>query len=58
MVMLAVHVAHGVRASAGDLGVTGLRSRAGFAVVGGVAAVAILVGNATIPLAVQAGWLS
>lgn len=58
MVLLAVHIAHGVRTAAGDLGVTGLRSRTGFAVVGGVAAAAVLFGNAAIPLAVQAGWLS
>lgn len=58
MLLLAVHVAHGVRTSAGDLGVTGIRSRAGFAVVGGILAVAVLIGNAAIPVAVQAGWLS
>ena len=58
MLLLAVHIAHGVRTAAGDLGVTGLRSRSAFAVVGGVAAAAILLGNAAIPLAVQAGWLS
>ena len=58
MLLLAVHIAHGVRTAAGDLGVTGLRSRSGFAVVGGVAAAAVLFGNAAIPLAVQAGWLS
>lgn len=58
MLLLAVHIAHGVRTAAGDLGVTGLRSRTGFAVVGGAAAVAVLLGNASIPLAVQAGWLS
>lgn len=58
MLLLAVHIAHGVRTTAGDLGVTGLRSRAGFALVGGIAAAAVLFGNAAIPLAVQAGWLS
>lgn len=58
MLLLAVHIAHGVRTAAGDLGATGLRSRTGFAVTGGVAAVAVLAGNAAIPLAVQAGWLS
>ena len=58
MLLLAVHVAHGVRAAAGDLGVTGVKGRVGVTVVGGVAAVALLVGNASIPLAVQAGWLS
>ncbi|PAY24936.1 succinate dehydrogenase [Dietzia natronolimnaea] len=58
MALLAVHVAHGVRTAAGDLGVTGVRSRAAVTVIGGVAAVAVLVGNAMIPIAVQAGWLS
>lgn len=58
MLVLAVHIAHGVRTAAGDLGVSGVRSRAGFAVVGGIAAIAVLLGNATIPLAVQAGWLA
>lgn len=58
MLLLAAHIAHGVRTAAGDLGVTGLRSRTGFTVVGGVASVAVLLGNASIPLAVQAGWLT
>ena len=58
MLLLAVHIAHGVRTAAGDLGVTGVRSRAGFAVVSGAGAAAILFGNAAIPLAVQVGWLS
>nr|WP_193350604.1 succinate dehydrogenase cytochrome b subunit [Dietzia alimentaria] len=57
MVALAVHVAHGVRTASGDLGVTGVRSRRTIRVAGGVAAVAVLLGNAAIPLAVQAGWL-
>ncbi|MDV8000470.1 succinate dehydrogenase [Rhodococcus sp. IEGM 1408] len=58
MLLLAVHVAHGVRTSAGDLGVTGVRARSVVAIVGGIAAVAVLLGNAAIPLAVQLGWLS
>lgn len=58
MLLLAVHIAHGVRTSAGDLGVTGVRARSVFAIVGGIAAVAVLLGNAAIPLAVQVGWLS
>ncbi len=58
MLLLAAHIAHGVRTAAGDLGVTGLRSRTGFAVVGGTAAVAVLLGNASIPLTVQLGWIS
>lgn len=58
MLLLAVHIAHGVRTAAGDLGVTGAKGRAAATVVAGVAAVAVLVGNATIPLAVQLGWLA
>lgn len=58
MLLLAVHIAHGVRTAAGDLGVTGVRSRAGIAVIGGIAAVAVLLGNAAIPVAVQMGWLT
>lgn len=58
MVALAVHVAHGVRTAAGDLGVTGVRGRAAITVLGGIAAVAVLLGNAAIPIAVQAGWLA
>ena len=57
MVALAVHVAHGVRTAAGDLGVTGVSSRGTIRVLGGIAALAVLLGNAAIPLAVQAGWL-
>lgn len=58
MVLLAVHIAHGVRTAAGDLGVTGVKGRAIVTVVGGGAATAVLLGNAAIPLAVQAGWLT
>jgi succinate dehydrogenase / fumarate reductase cytochrome b subunit len=38
--------------------VTGVRSRAVITTVGGIAAVAVLLGNAAIPIAVQAGWLT
>lgn len=58
MLLLAVHIAHGVRLSAGDLGVTGVRARSVVAVLGGVVAVAVLLGNAAIPVAVQLGWVS
>lgn len=58
MLLLAVHIAHGVRTSAGDLGVTGVRARSAFALIGGLAAVAVALGNAAIPLAVQLGWLA
>lgn len=58
MVFLAIHVAHGAKNVAVDLGSMGGRVRAGFVVVGAAAAIAILIGNASIPLAVQMGWLS
>lgn len=58
MLLLAVHIAHGVRTAAGDLGVTGVRSRATATTVGGIAAIAVLLGNAAIPAAVQLGWLT
>ncbi|WP_370452350.1 succinate dehydrogenase cytochrome b subunit [Dietzia sp. ANT_WB102] len=58
MLFLALHIAHGIRTAAGDLGVTGVRGRAAITSVGGIAAVAVLLGNAAIPVAVQVGWLS
>lgn len=58
MLLVAVHIAHGIRTAAGDLGVTGAKGRTVATIVGGVAAVAVLLGNAAIPLAVQAGWLA
>lgn len=57
MLLLALHVAKGFGTLAVDLGVMGRRLRAALAVVGGLLALAILLGNGAIPLAVQAGWL-
>lgn len=58
MVLLAVHIAKGFVTMASDLGVMGRRLRATLVVVGGLLAVAILLGNAAIPLLVQAGVIS
>lgn len=58
MLLLSVHVAHGVRTMATDFGVMGKRLKAAFVIVGGLAAIAILLGNASIPIAVQLGWLA
>ena len=58
MLLLAVHIAHGVRTATGDLGVTGERSRGVITVLGGTVAVAVLLGNAAIPISVQLGWLT
>lgn len=57
MLVLAAHLAHGVWMAAHDLGVTGERTRAAAKVTAGAVAVAVLLGNASIPLAVQLGVL-
>lgn len=58
MVLLSLHVAKGFGTLAVDLGVMGRRLKAGLSLLGGLLAVAILLGNAAIPIFVQAGWLS
>lgn len=58
MLFLAIHVAHGAKNVAVDLGSMGKRLRMTFVIIGAVAAIAILLGNASLPLAVQMGWLS
>lgn len=57
MMALAAHVAHGIWMSAHDLGVTGRRTRAGIKTIGRVTAFGLLIGNASIPVAVLAGAL-
>ena len=58
MVLLSLHIAKGFSTLAVDLGVMGKRLRASLAAIGGLLAVAILLGNATIPILVQLGVLS
>ena len=58
MVFIAIHLSHGVVTVASDLGAMGQRLRALFVVLAGLVAVAILLGNASIPIAVQLGVLS
>lgn len=58
MILLALHIAKGANTMAADLGVMGRRWRAGFAVVGGLLAVTILLGNAAIPVLVQLGVIA
>ena len=58
MVLLATHIAKGFTTMASDLGVMGRRWRATLVVIGGLLAVAVLLGNAAIPVLVQAGVLS
>ncbi len=58
MILLSIHVAHGVQTAAQDFGAMGYRLRTFMAWVAGVCAVAILLGNGFIPVAVMMGWLS
>lgn len=58
MVLLSVHVFHGVQTAGQDLGAMGYRLRQVLVWVGGLCALVILAGNGFIPVAVQMGWLS
>ncbi|MDN6486546.1 succinate dehydrogenase cytochrome b subunit [Ancrocorticia populi] len=58
MVLISIHVAHGVTTVVQDLGAMGKRVRLVAAIVAGLCALAILLGNAAIPLAVQFGVIS
>ena len=58
MALLSLHIAKGFGALAVDLGVLGRRLRAALAALGGLVALAVLLGNAAIPIAVQLGWLT
>ena len=58
MVVLLLHVAHGLWSVVNDLGGTGRRLRAVAAALAGVVGLALLLGNALIPLAVLTGAVS
>ncbi|GAA2007709.1 succinate dehydrogenase cytochrome b subunit [Brevibacterium samyangense] len=58
MLVLTVHIAHGVWTAAHDLGVTGKRTRAIFYLAGGIIGLLIAIGNITIPVAVLLGVLA
>lgn len=58
MVLLSLHVWHGIETAAQDLGAMGYRLRAVAAWAAGLSAIAILLGNGAIPLLVQTGVLS
>jgi succinate dehydrogenase / fumarate reductase cytochrome b subunit len=57
MVLLSIHLTHGLFTVVSDLGATGKRLRAILITIGGLIALAILLGNASIPIAVQLGVL-
>lgn len=58
MVLLSLHVFHGVQTASQDLGAMGYRWRQVIVWIAGLCAIAILLGNAFIPVAVQLGVLS
>lgn len=58
MVLLGLHVFHGWRTMTQDLGLTGARTRAVWVSLGAVLAVAVLLGNAMIPVLVLTGVLT
>ncbi len=55
MAVLGAHLVHGLWTAVNDLGVTGQRLRQVCVAVGGLLALAVMVGNMTIPLAVWTG---
>ena len=57
MAVLGAHLAHGLWTAVQDLGVTGHRMRQVCVVIGGLLALAVMVGNMTIPVAVWTGLL-
>lgn len=58
MVVLFLHLVHGLWTVVTDFGATGRRTRAFGAAVAGVVPLAVMVGNMSIPVAVLAGWVS
>ena len=58
MLVIAVHVQHGWRTILQDVGATGARFRTFWVVLGGLLALAIVLGNATIPVLVLAGVIA
>lgn len=58
MLLIALHIGHGARTMLQDFGVTALRTRKVWALIGSLLAILILLGNAAIPVMVQAGVVS
>lgn len=58
MLLIAVHLAHGLWSVVNDLGATGHRTRQVGLLLAGTVALVIALGNLTIPIAVQLGWVS
>jgi succinate dehydrogenase / fumarate reductase cytochrome b subunit len=58
MVLIAIHLSHGIWSIINDFGGTASRTRSVFLVLAGLIALVIVIGNASIPLAVLAGVIS
>lgn len=58
MLLIAVHLAHGLWSVVNDLGATGHRTRRVGLLLAGTIALVIALGNLTIPIAVQLGWVA
>ncbi|GAC56466.1 putative succinate dehydrogenase cytochrome b subunit [Gordonia hirsuta DSM 44140 = NBRC 16056] len=58
MVMLGLHLVHGLWSLVTDFGVSGRRLRQVWAAVALIFAAVVMLGNITIPVAVLAGWVS
>lgn len=58
MLLIAVHLAHGLWSVVNDLGATGHRTRQVGLLLAGTVALVIALGNLTIPIAVQLGWVA
>lgn len=58
MLLIAIHLSHGLWSVVNDLGATGHRSRQAGLLLAGTIAVVIALGNMMIPIAVQVGWVA
>ena len=58
MVVLFLHLTHGIWTAVSDLGITGKRTRAVLLFVSYLVPAMVMVGNISIPLAIACGWIS
>ena len=58
MLLIAIHLSHGLWSVVNDLGATGHRTRQVGLLLAGILAVVITLGNMMIPIAVQVGWVA
>ncbi|MBZ8177604.1 succinate dehydrogenase [Corynebacterium poyangense] len=58
MVMLFLHLTHGVWLAASDLGITGRRWRQAILVIAYLVPAVVMIGNISMPLAILFGWIS